>query len=148
MKSLIFLAFSLLSMMAHAGSVDAITKILSIGTHVGTNVNGDCSIVVKSVNYPANAVTVTAIDDSGEVTKLVEDGTEYQQCARHNCSLGKNFLQVDHVNLNADGSSYVEKILLTALSEISDSKLYVVVAERTVLNRDSNEVAISCDLDL
>jgi hypothetical protein len=148
MKSIFVLAFSLMSVIANAGSVDAITSIVSIGNHAGTNENGECTITVEAVNYPAKAVMVTATDATGEFSKLVEDGSQYQSCMKGNCSGGKLFVQVDHVKVSADGSSYAEKILRTSRSGKHEGKLYVVVAERTVLNNDSTENKVECEIDL
>ena len=148
MKSIFVLAFTLMSTLAQAGSVDAITSIIPVGIHPGTNIGGECSVTVKRVNYPNKAVTVTVSDSNGEYTKLVDDGTDYQTCSKHGCGNGKIFLQIDRVNISNDGSSYTEKILRTALSATNEGKLYVVVAERTVINRDFNEQAIECDIDL
>jgi hypothetical protein len=91
---------------------------------------------------------VTAQDRFNEFSKVVVDGTEYQSCMRNNCSGGKLFMQTDLENTSTDGNSYIEKSLRTVLSGTAEGKLNVIVAERVVANRDSNEESVECDIDL
>jgi hypothetical protein len=148
MKSLIVLALTLTSAIASAGSVDAITSIVSVGTHQGTNESGECSVIVEKVSNSSRAVMVTAQDRYNTFSKVVVDGTDYQSCMRNNCSGGKLFMQTDLEKTSNDGSSYIEKSLRTALSGTAEGKLNVIVAERVVANRDSNEESVECDIDL
>lgn len=153
MKSFLFLGLILAALNVNAGSVETLTSILAIGDHHGTNNNGGCIISVHQVNYPKIAVEVTATDATGSYSKLIEDNSSVQTCQRtthgQNCSSDlKFFLQTDHVSISRDDSSYVERTLRTSLSAIHSDKIYVVVSELTVINRNSNEEKVECELPL
>ena len=153
MKTALLIITLLGSLNVLAGSVDALTSIISIGDHRGINSNGDCLISVRVVNFPTNAINVTASDRTGEFTKLINDNSEYQHCQRTanghaNCSPDlKFFMQADQVSVDNSSDSYVEKSIRTSLSGTYPGKIYVVISERTVINTLDNEAQVACEIN-
>jgi hypothetical protein len=154
MKLILALTFTVVSFSSFAaGTVDKLTSILSIGTHNGTNDQGDCTIKVQQVNYPTKSVTVTATDNVQETFKLVEDDSTYQSCSRNrsggmNCGREKYFLQSDVYYIDDQQSAYIEKVLRTSLSGTDEGKLNVIVSDFTSIGGYVTEEKVECNINL
>jgi hypothetical protein len=96
---------------------------------------------VSEVNYPDRAVSVTVASDTSTVTKLVSDDDDYVYRNFKN-----EFIQTTTNYIDADKTAYVQQTIRTVNADAN--KLYVTTAYQTVYNREVNEDAAECVIDL
>ena len=139
MKSLIAIAFSLLTLTASAqdlGAVDSLLSVLPLGVHQGEN----CSVTVKEVEFPVRSAYVYVKNNDTTIFKIVKDGSEFSLKPHR-----RIFLQIESVTIDDTRSSEIERTIRT---NNSDKGLYVVVEEAVTVNRDRRSEVAGCDLSL
>lgn len=135
------LSLSAINVMAFEGKLEAtdkLTSYLPVGLYAGKNDQGEsCSVFVNEVNFPKRDIQVSVIVGSLNLTKLIEEGSEFGFK-----DYKKEFVQTERSLVGADVYNYVERILRT--TAVSKNKLYVVVSYSLVINRDIDTQVAEC----
>ena len=132
MKTLL-VALTLISSSVFAQAWDAteaLTSVLPVGTYQGSYQGKKCSVTARLSD---RGILVSATSGSITRQREVERGSSYR------LQPAKRFLSSSSTSTN-DG--FNENILRTAL--VSDTQLYVVVADRVVVQRDQFEHVVEC----
>ncbi|RPJ75633.1 MAG: hypothetical protein EHM20_08625 [Alphaproteobacteria bacterium] len=143
MKILLAFVLSLLAInvWAYEGKLEAtqkLTSYLPVGFYAGENDHGEsCSVLVNEVNFPKKDIQVSVIVDSLNLTKLIEEDSEFGFK-----DYKKEFVQTERSLVGVDVYNYIERILRTV--QVGKDKLYVVVSYSTVINRSSNTRVAEC----
>lgn len=136
MKSLIAIAFSLLTLTASAhdlGAVDSLLSVLPLGTHKGYG----CAVTVSEVEYPVRSAYVRVTNKDTTIFKIIKDGSDF-----FFTDFRKEFIQTEYVTIDDTRSSSVERIIRTFI--VDEKKLYVVVEESVTVNRDRRAEIAEC----
>lgn len=120
------------------GPVDNFLSILPLGTHNGVDeIGSQCSVIVEEVNYPEKVISVSVLNGNHRIFKTIKEDSEFF------IRLGsKEFIQSDRFFVDDTRSSYVDRIVRTALAD--DNKLFVIVANEVTINRERFVDALSC----
>lgn len=145
MKILLALVLTFVSLSSFAkssGAVDKFTSFLPVGEYSGVNDQGvSCQVSVGEVNYPKKDIQVRVVVGNTDLTKLIEDGSEFGYK-----DYKREFVQTDRNQVGSDDVNYVERIVRTVSA--GDKKQYVVVSYSVVMNTDRNDEAAECIVDL
>lgn len=127
---------------AQVNAVDTFVSILPLGTYSGVNeLNSKCSVEVAEVNFPEKAISVTVLKGNHKVFKKIEDSSEY-----YLRGFNKEFIQSERYYVDATRNSYVDRIVRTVM--VSDTQLYVVVANEITVNRERLVESLECIINL
>jgi hypothetical protein len=141
MKSLMIIALALCTFAAFGeerpNRVNQLLSVLPEGTHFGTYEGQDCSANVSVAEYPVRSVFVKLTKGDHSIFKIVNEDSE----ARFRDHL-KEFVQTDYVTVDDTRSVNVERIIRTFIND--NNKLYVVVAEAIIVNRERKTDVIEC----
>lgn len=147
MKVLLALVLSLGAFAINAGELEAtatekLTSYLPSGYYLGRNDQNEfCSVTVSEVNYPKKDVQVRVVAGAVDLTKLVEENSEFGYKDHK-----KEFIQTERSLVGVEVYNYVERIIRTV--DAGEGKLYVLVSYSVVINRSSNTDVAECVINL
>jgi len=120
---------------------EKLTSYLPVGEYSGqTDSNQPCLVSVSEVNYPKKDIQVRVVEGETDLTKLVEENSEYSYK-----DFKKEFLQTDRSLIGIEESNYVERIIRTVAAQ--DNKLYVVVSYSLIINRERETQTAECIIE-
>lgn len=137
MKSLLIIALALCTFAAFGeerpNRVNQLLSVLPEGTHYGK----DCSANVSVAEYPTRSVFVNLTKGDHSIFKIVNEDSD----AMFKPHL-KEFIQTDFINVDDTRSVKMERIIRTLIND--KNKMYVVVEEAIIVNRDRKSDVIEC----
>lgn len=138
MKSLMIIALALCTFAAFGqeerpNRVNQLLSVLPEGTHYGK----DCSANVAVAEYPTRSAFVTLTKGEHSIFKIVNEDSEALFRAYR-----KEFIQTDYVDVDDTRAVKIERIIRTLIND--KNKMYVVVEEAIIVNRDRKSDVIEC----
>lgn len=131
-------AFTVSAFDSKPTATEKLASYLPVGFYFGKTDQGlDCKVTVAAVNYPKKDLQVRVVAGNLDLTKLVEEGSEF-----YFKDFKKEFIQTERSLIGADASNYVERVVRTTI--VSDYQRYVVVAYSVIINRERESKVAEC----